>query len=81
LVSFGKAGKFMKAYLPGTLYEKILSTYSDHQPENNWKSLFTMTELFGQLAKTVANKLRFPYNTDDEKNVKCYLRQVYEERK
>lgn len=81
LVSFGKAGKFMKAYLPGTLYEEILSTYSDHQPENNWKSFFTMAELFGQLAKIVANKLDFQYNNDEEKNVKYYLRQAYEERK
>ena len=59
-VSFGKAGKFMKNYLPGSLYDKILSTYSDHQAENNWKSLFAMTELFGQLAQIVANKLKFP---------------------
>jgi aminoglycoside 6-adenylyltransferase len=80
-VSFGKAGKFMKAYLPGTLYEKILSTYSDHQAENNWKSLFVMTEVFGQLAKIVASKLNFQYNNDEEKNIKYYLRQAYKERK
>ena len=40
-----------------------------------------MTELFGQLAKIVANKLNFQYNTDEEKNVKYYLRQAYEETK
>ena len=80
-VSFGKAGKFMKKHLPGTLNEKILSTYSDHQTENNWKSLFAMTELFGQLAVIVADKLKFRYNTEEEKNVKYYLRQAYEERK
>jgi hypothetical protein len=49
--------------------------------ENNWKSLFAMTELFGQLAKIVAKKLKFQYNIDEEKNVKYYLRQVYEEKK
>ena len=80
-VSFGKAGKFMKKYMPGSLYDKILSTYPDHQPESNWKSLFAMTELFGQLAKSVAGNLKFQYNTDEEKNVKNYLRQAYEERK
>ena len=80
-VSFGKGGTFMKTVLPDSLNEKILSTYSDHQVENNWKSLFAMTELFGQLAKIVANKLNFQYNTDEEKNVKYYLRQVYEEKK
>lgn len=78
-VSLGKAGKFMKNYLPGSLYDKILSTYSDHHPENNWKSLFAMTELFGHMAKIVAIKLKFPYNTDEEQNVLYYLRQVYAE--
>jgi len=81
LVSFGKAGKFMKKYLPGPLYDKILSTYPDHQPENNWKSLFAMTELFGELALIVADKSKFRYNPEEEKNVKSYLRQLYTERK
>jgi aminoglycoside 6-adenylyltransferase len=79
LVSFGKGGKFMDKYLPGELYSKILSTYSDHQARNNWTSLFVMTELFGQLATIVANKSNFKYNFQEEENVKRYFRQLYEE--
>lgn len=79
-VAFGKGGKFMKNYLPAALYQKILSTYSNHEPENNWKALFIMTELFGQLASIVAEKLDFQYNANEEKNVKEWLVKSYESR-
>ena len=80
-VAFGKGGKFMHRYLPDKIYNKILSTYSDHQPEDNWQSLFAMTELFGQLATIVADNSGFQYNSREEENVKRYLGQLYEERK
>src|SRR4030095_5260278 len=73
LVSFGKGGKFMSKHLPGELYSKILLTYSDHQAENNWKSLDGMTDLFGQLAKAVAGKLNFVYYLEEEQNTISYL--------
>ena len=76
-ISFGKGGKFMKQHLSNTQYDKILTTYSDQQLENNWKSLFLMTELFGELAATVANKLNFQYNSNEEHNVITYLKTSY----
>lgn len=78
-ISFGKGGKFMKPNLSGTQYDKILATYSDQQLENNWKSLFLMTELFGELASAVANKLNFQYNSNEEHNVMTYLKTSYQE--
>jgi aminoglycoside 6-adenylyltransferase len=78
-ISFGKGGKFMKQNLSGTQYDKILATYSDQQLENNWKSLFLMTELFGELASAVANKLNFQYNSNEEHNVMTYLKTSYQE--
>lgn len=77
-VSFGKGGKWMKNYLSPALYNKILSTYSNHEVENNWKALFTMTELFGELSSVVAQKLHFQYNAEEEKNVKKYLQQSHQ---
>ena len=73
-VSFGKAGRFMKQYLTSTQYDNILATYSDHQIENNWKSLFVMAKLFGQLAIAVADKLNFKYNYNEEQNVTMFLK-------
>lgn len=76
-VSAGKGGKFMKQYLSSKQYNRILATYSDWQLENNWKSLFIMAELFGELAAAVANKLNFQYNPNEERNVITYLKASY----
>ena len=78
-VSVGKGGKFIKSFLPPGLYKQILQTYSDQALENNWKALFQMTALFGQLAQTVAKNLGFKYEESEEKNVKNYLQQLFRE--
>jgi aminoglycoside 6-adenylyltransferase len=76
-VSIGNGGKYLKKYLPEPLYKKILLTYADHQIENNWKSLFTMTEIFEQLSSTVADRLNFNRNIVEAQNVKTFLQQSY----
>jgi aminoglycoside 6-adenylyltransferase len=76
-VSFGKGGKYMKRNLSSTQYDKILATYSDQQLENNWKSLFLMTELFGEFSASVAESLHFQYNLDEQQNVMTYLKASY----
>ena len=80
-VSVGKGGKFMKGFLPPDLYNRILQTYSDHTLENNWSALFLMTNIFGQLARTVAASLGFNYAIVEEKNVTAHLEQLYREQK
>jgi aminoglycoside 6-adenylyltransferase len=76
-VSFGKGGKYMKRNLSSIQYDKILATYSDQQLENNWKSLFLMTALFGEFAVTIADRLHFQYNLDEQQNVMTYLKTSY----
>ena len=78
-VAVGKAGKFMQQYLPAPDYEKILSTYADHQADNNWQSLFVMTVLFTRFANEVSEKLRFLYNSAEEKNTINYLHQLHDD--
>jgi aminoglycoside 6-adenylyltransferase len=77
-VSFGKAGRFMKLYLPGDLYERILMTYSGSDVEENWKSLLIMTDIFSQFTAEVADKLNFPLNRSEEQNVTEYLKRIHE---
>lgn len=77
-ISFGKAGKFMKNYLPEETYNKILATYADARLQNNWDALFVMTELFCQFASTVGEKLDFFYNKTEEINVKEYLKKLHQ---
>jgi aminoglycoside 6-adenylyltransferase len=78
-VSVGKSGKFINRFLPPNLYKRILQTYSDHTLKNNWKSLFLMTEIFGQLARAVSGQLKFTYMITEEENVVTYLNQLYKE--
>ena len=54
-------------------YAKILATYPDFQIENIWKSLFTMTSLFSNYAKQVADNLQFRQNMEEQENAKEYL--------
>lgn len=79
-IAFGKSGKFMKTYLPKIQYDRILATYSDQQLENNWQALFLITDLFGEFAHTVADKLNFNYNIKEEQNVKNYLKNIYDQK-
>jgi aminoglycoside 6-adenylyltransferase len=70
----------MKNFLPGSIYDRILQTYSDHHPENNWEALFVMMDVFSGLASSVANSLGFHYHVNEEKNVITYIQQLYDER-
>ncbi len=78
-VSFGKGGKFMKQYLSKTLYKKILNTYADHRLKNNWRALFAMMNIFGEITTATAESLHFHYETSEEKNVKNYISQLYKQ--
>lgn len=80
-VSFGKAGKFMKAYLPDDFYKKVLLTYSNHETEENWKALFLMAEIFKETSNYVAQKLNFNDDRTEEQSVISLLRNQYNETK
>jgi aminoglycoside 6-adenylyltransferase len=76
-VSFGKSGKNMQAYLSPELYDKILLTYPDANPENIWKSLFIMSDIFRELANKISRNLRFEYNSTEDYDITEYLKWIY----
>jgi aminoglycoside 6-adenylyltransferase len=78
-VSFGKAGRFMKNYVPGDYYQSVLQTYADADIENNWNALFNASQLFKQTSNEVAAKLNFQINDKEQENAILLLRQLYEE--
>ena len=80
-ISPGKAGKFLKMYLPDNFYEKILLTYSNFELEENWKSLLLMAEIFQQTSNFVADKLGFSINRIEGQNTISYLKDQYDEQK
>lgn len=72
-VSAGKNGKYFKNLLPADVYEKFKKTYSDGDCEHMWTATFTMLELFGEVAREVADKLDLVYDTEEEKGIQTYM--------
>jgi aminoglycoside 6-adenylyltransferase len=72
-VSLGKEGKYLGNYLSEGEYNSILKTYADYKSENIRHSLFLMTDLFSKFAKSVADKLNFKYNLEEQINTISWL--------
>ncbi len=75
-VSAGKCGKYFKKYLPETIYEKFMATYSNAEYDSVWKAAFDVLYLFGNVAREVAAKLDFTYDESEEKGIEGYMKQV-----
>jgi len=75
-LSAGKDGKYFKKYLPEALYKRFVSTYSDGDYNNIWDAIFTMCDLFSELAVQVANEFDFLYNAEEEAGMRTYLGMV-----
>jgi aminoglycoside 6-adenylyltransferase len=76
-VSFGKGGKFMFKYLNEDYSTKVLQTYADFDIENNWKSLFVMTDLFEQASCEIAFGLKFQQDKVEIQNTISYLKLLH----
>ncbi len=79
-VNVGKAGKFIKNYLSEDFYQDILQTYSNADIEENWKSLFKMTEIFQQISSETARKLNFQFDKVEQEKTLAYLKERYGKR-
>ncbi len=77
-VSVGKHGKYFKKLLPETIYGRLKATYSDADYGNMWRAAFEMLSLFGDIARTVADKMNFTYDELEEKGIADYMKIVKE---
>src|SRR5215203_6067040 len=75
-VNFGSHGRFLQRYVPAGFYAQVLSTYSDADAENIWKSIFIMADIFEETALNVAAQLGFTYNAEEGENVIKYLKNL-----
>ena len=75
-VSIGKRGKYLKKLLPETLYRRFLGTYAGAETQAMWGAAFAMLDLFGDVARTVAERLDFAYNVAEEAAIEDYMRRV-----
>jgi len=75
-VSVGKMGKYFKRYLPVPYWQQYEKTYSDHNYEHFWDSIFITCHLFRTLAIEVAEQLSFTYPIEDDQGMSEYLKHV-----
>ena len=75
-VNFGKSGKFLRRCVDNEFYEDLLLTYPDAEPENIWKAVFLMAEMFEASARHVAARLNFEDNAEESENVVKYLKNI-----
>ena len=78
-VSAGKSGKYFKNLLPKDTYERFKKTYSDADREHMWEAAFEMLYLFGDAARSVASRLSFSYDEEEEQGIEFYMKKVREE--
>ncbi|WP_046228265.1 aminoglycoside 6-adenylyltransferase [Paenibacillus dauci] len=77
-ISIGKGAKYLERYLSADDWQALLATYPRAESREIWRSIWTMTELFSQIALQVASRLGLEYNREEEQNVTAYLRHVAE---
>ncbi len=76
-VSTGKSSKYLYKWLSEEEWKMLLSTYFDGNVDNAWKSVFSMCELFGNVAQFVGEKLGWEYNENEGKAAFGFLKYVY----
>ena len=75
--SIGKSGKYMNRYLSTEIYNRYLATYSDGNIVHLWNSVFTMCDLFDEVANEIATSLTFTYNQIEANASMKYLQVVH----
>lgn len=75
-VNTGKAGKYLKQYLPEDVYRRYLDTYCRADPEEIWEAVFRMCVLMDQIAREVAERLNLLYNMKEAAASAGYLERI-----
>lgn len=72
-VSVGMWGKYYKRYLPQSLYDIYVKTYSDADYDNLWNAIFSACDLFRTIAPIVGNHFGYGYIKREEEGMMDYL--------
>lgn len=76
MVCTGKSGKYMHKWLPEEMWQRFLKTYAGGGVEEIWEAVFTMCDLFDEVAREVAEDLGFTYNQAEAAAGYGYLKHV-----
>jgi aminoglycoside 6-adenylyltransferase len=72
----GKFGRNLKQHLDPTLWDLLLTTYSNAGIENTWHALDAACRLFRTAARPVAGHFGYTYPQQDDENVTAHLQHV-----
>ena len=75
-VSVGKSGKYMYKWLEIEMWDTFLKTYPVGKVKDVWKAVFTMCDLFNDIAKEVACKMNINYNEIEANNSLKFLKDI-----
>jgi len=79
-LSTGKDGKYIKKYLSSEIYKKYTATYPSSDYNEIWAAIFSMCDLFHDLAVAVAKHFDFTYRQNEEDGIRTYLNMVKNEK-
>jgi aminoglycoside 6-adenylyltransferase len=72
----GYQGKHLQEYLASPEWRLLVDTYADANPDNLWRALLAMGELFRIAANAVGDTLGLEYPGGDDERVTSYLHHV-----
>ena len=75
-VSVGKSAKYMYRWLEPAVWQRFLSTYSNADISEIWKSVYVMCGLADEFAPEIAEKLQTEYDLEMAKNSRMWLEKV-----
>ncbi|MDR6921055.1 AadS family aminoglycoside 6-adenylyltransferase [Chryseobacterium sp. 2987] len=75
-ITTNKHGRLFPKYLPEDLWNRVESTFSGSNIEDNWISLLAFADLVHELGAALAQKLNFIYPTKLEEDIRNYLAEV-----
>ena len=75
-VSTGKLNKYFKKYLPETIYQRYLKTYTDGEYDHFWCAIRAAVELFHDIGVWVGEKIKAPYPYADEEAAYDYMKHI-----
>lgn len=79
-VSCGKMGKYFKNFLSAELYEQYVKLYPQGgNYDDFWSCIYSACDLFRNLAREVANKLGYTYETSEDDGIMTYLKMLSED--
>lgn len=74
----GNLGKGLKAHLAPDVWSALERTFTGSDPEANWQALFEMVDLFGRVAREVADLLGYTYPDELVSSVAAHAQQMRE---